>query len=540
MDQLISTGNEYQAKQEKPLKPIKKKAKISEPQSKTTDGKETKNNGNGKKSGPKKKGNGEGHGKEKKKGEKKGKGQYKGKAEVDDGGADTDHEDETGEKKKKGLDAKVAIWQDIPDWGDRTDCPLLQLPVEILDLCFGLNSGLRTRDYLAVSGVSKFFREKFTSSVFHEIYYNTSPYDTLSWQKYKVKHTNVPKPKRTGQADRIFSRTAKIQYMAPEMEHYKYGTPDHYIPAGRRQEWSEAQYTVYKEEQAKWRGKERKKAMELQRTATAENNSSHDGIRHFLQHDGRNRTILGMVRGLKDGEAPADRSQMEDASIFENTGEETEEEDQTSEGNDQSNPTRPVIRGRPSRRSKTRGWTVPETDDEQEICLKPLRRDPKTGDKIVHDYWPNSWRRKAAKSLWHTRISKTTAMTTYKVTEAQLLCLSHVVIPNAMGGKHGQHMYITAAVEALAYRAHGGPLGHEAHLIKADKAAKVRQDKIAQAKAEGTFVKKYKRHNFPHWAQFDWDFYGKHCGRYCECGGWDPENDPSMYHSAPRRKGWWW
>lgn len=46
-------------------------------------------------------------------------------------------------KEKKVLVAVEVKWKDIPDWGDRTDCPLLTLPTEILDRCFGLWDGLR-------------------------------------------------------------------------------------------------------------------------------------------------------------------------------------------------------------------------------------------------------------------------------------------------------------------------------------------------------------------------------------------------------------
>lgn len=60
--------------------------------------------------------------------------------------------------------AKRPVWHDIPDWGDRTDCPLFKLPPEILDLCFGTeldndlsvcchstNSGLRKISWLIIS-----------------------------------------------------------------------------------------------------------------------------------------------------------------------------------------------------------------------------------------------------------------------------------------------------------------------------------------------------------------------------------------------------
>lgn len=40
-------------------------------------------------------------------------------------------------KAKKVLRAKEAHWADIPNWGKRKDCPLLELPMDVLDRCFG-------------------------------------------------------------------------------------------------------------------------------------------------------------------------------------------------------------------------------------------------------------------------------------------------------------------------------------------------------------------------------------------------------------------
>lgn len=45
-------------------------------------------------------------------------------------------------KPKKIIYAKEGVWDDIPDWGGRTDCPLLELPAEVLDMCFGLQDDL--------------------------------------------------------------------------------------------------------------------------------------------------------------------------------------------------------------------------------------------------------------------------------------------------------------------------------------------------------------------------------------------------------------
>jgi hypothetical protein len=47
-----------------------------------------------------------------------------------------------GLEMKKELLAEEVVWKDIPDWGNKTDCPLLDLPVEILDRCFSPDTGL--------------------------------------------------------------------------------------------------------------------------------------------------------------------------------------------------------------------------------------------------------------------------------------------------------------------------------------------------------------------------------------------------------------
>jgi len=44
--------------------------------------------------------------------------------------------------KPKELVAEEVKWHDIPEWGDRKDCPLLTLPNEVLDRCFAIRMGL--------------------------------------------------------------------------------------------------------------------------------------------------------------------------------------------------------------------------------------------------------------------------------------------------------------------------------------------------------------------------------------------------------------
>jgi hypothetical protein len=71
-------------------------------------------------------------------------------------------------------------WHDIPDWGDREDSPLMDLPSELLDKIFcvrpelgvSLLSGksmgyaliIKCRDYVALAGACKFFRHHMTDN----------------------------------------------------------------------------------------------------------------------------------------------------------------------------------------------------------------------------------------------------------------------------------------------------------------------------------------------------------------------------------------
>ncbi|EPQ58123.1 hypothetical protein GLOTRDRAFT_136899 [Gloeophyllum trabeum ATCC 11539] len=72
----------------------------------------------------------------------------------------------TGTSAKKDEKVTVAIppWSDIPEW--KTDkCPLLEMPVEILDRIFSPESGLRLQDHLALSGTCRAIRKAYTEQV---------------------------------------------------------------------------------------------------------------------------------------------------------------------------------------------------------------------------------------------------------------------------------------------------------------------------------------------------------------------------------------
>ncbi|WVQ85211.1 hypothetical protein IAT38_007376 [Cryptococcus sp. DSM 104549] len=84
------------------------------------------------------------------------------------GGASYDYGEPAKKPAKKVIRAREVNWGDIPDWQGSDACPLLDMPFEVLELCFGLNEnlGLTPRDYLSLAGVSRFFRNQLTTQIF--------------------------------------------------------------------------------------------------------------------------------------------------------------------------------------------------------------------------------------------------------------------------------------------------------------------------------------------------------------------------------------
>ncbi|WWC57938.1 uncharacterized protein I303_100473 [Kwoniella dejecticola CBS 10117] len=334
----------------------------------------------------------------------------------------------TGDHKKKTILAKEVHWKDIPDWGDRKDCPLLALPPDILDSCFGLTSGLTVRDYISLAGVSRYFRDQFTPEVFNSI----------CWAK-KVRHTFrghwglnvVQKPDNATAGIHIFSRSVEDWKVEKPKNRLKYGTPAHYIPSGSRERWSQAQYIVYKEEQAKWQAKERKRTIqdlkEKIRTQELEGKKDYE----YVHLGGRSRTVLGTVSGRKNGEAAVEKDARGLPIVI--------KKQSTSEGNldagpviDESILTTPEL---PQRTFKgRRRWKVPEPDTEDEYEISP-HLFLKEGEIERFDHWPNRWRALAVNWINSQRINKTDAKWKYKVTDAELLSLSHLLTTNPMASR---------------------------------------------------------------------------------------------------------
>lgn len=93
------------------------------------------------------------------KGKQKSEGKGKAKAKKTNkrvADTDTDSEEEAGPKSrpKKQLVAKAEHWDDIPDWGDSDRCQLFEMPAEVLDTIFGLQSELRVGSFACDRGTS--------------------------------------------------------------------------------------------------------------------------------------------------------------------------------------------------------------------------------------------------------------------------------------------------------------------------------------------------------------------------------------------------
>jgi hypothetical protein len=93
-------------------------------------------------------------------------------------------------------------------------------------------------------------------------------------------------------------------------------------------------------------------------------------------------------------------------------------------------------------------------------------------------------------SINRQTINLTSARSTYKVTEKEIMSIPFEEVPNPHGRRLApMKLFRVARVRALALRVHGGLYGHQAHLRKlAEKSAKAKETR----KKNGTLpVKKY-------------------------------------------------
>ncbi|WRT63422.1 uncharacterized protein IL334_000327 [Kwoniella shivajii] len=411
-------------------------------------------------------------------------------------------------KKRKPLVAKKVEWKDIPDWDGRTDCPLLEvIPREVLDMCFGLsvNVGLTLRDYVSLAGVCTFFRSQMTDMVFQELHNSSDP--------------NLPVlsngPSTTKYAHRIFTHTVPADWRRPKPVPVCYPEPTHYAPRGTRESWSEAQYIVYKEEQYMWKLEYRvaqRKALirslqSLRQARLQMNKAQKPGIRVGTYH----RNVLGRVRGRQDGESPVEKDNEGNPKEEYNLEVQAERERAIPVAEEELPSHVPThvtdgimtrVKGVKDRRGE---WKTPESDSgddiehEDNIVIDSFR-DVSTGEIIHQPSWPSVTRGEAVQVVHSSYIIKSEAMREFKVTEAELLCLKHLLIPNPMSKKNPQQVFWRSAVEALAYRSHGGPFGHSQFIKRSNemlaKNHSTRKRKKEKAKEGGWHVEKRRRHIF--------------------------------------------
>ncbi|GMK58188.1 hypothetical protein CspeluHIS016_0502200 [Cutaneotrichosporon spelunceum] len=369
---------------------------------------------------------------------------------------------------------KLIRWNDLPNWYSRKDTPLLTLPPELLDRIFSLETGLVVRDYVALAGVNRMFRRLFDDAVFKEVCLHH-----LSSDKSANPPPGVPV------TSQIFSRDV------PEWKVSKTTTRLHdipsntYTPRGKREDWSRAQYTVYRQERDIHLMKHRLARYKAGYEASVKRKeTSGKPIEHPPVKDGTaTRQVIGVLRGCRPGERP-----------FGPKGEAT---DQQIARYDHSTYERRILGAHEWTKMKLdeleaklnalireaehphqeddgeprKPWSVPctpESDDLSDDKLYSFEPSDwgEDGYRVIHDFWPSPYRDKAAASLYEKRLNKTTANDLYKLTDAELATLKHVLAANPLNKATPRRLFLETAVEALAYRVHGGPVGHAMYHAK--------------------------------------------------------------------------
>ncbi|KLT39483.1 hypothetical protein CC85DRAFT_288464 [Cutaneotrichosporon oleaginosum] len=334
---------------------------------------------------------------------------------------------------------KLVKWHDLPNWYSRKDTPILNLPKEILDRLFSLETGLGLRDYVALAGVNTMFRNLFDDALFKELCIHFGLADKLTLPPTGAPLTN-----------QIFSRDV-AEWRVPKLVVRIRDIPSNtYIPRGKREDWSREQYAVYRQERdihlmthrvarykAGYEASEKRKAAEGR------------PIEHPPVKDGTaTRQVIGVVNGSRPGQRPfgpkgeaGDQqiARYDHAAYERRLGRRVWKKERLEELEAELEMMIHVAEHPPREEDAPRGpWVVPSTPEDKD--------DPRDGDvyefdptewseqgfKVIHDFWPSPWRAKAVASLYEKRINKTTANDIYKVTDAELATLKHVLAVRAL------------------------------------------------------------------------------------------------------------
>nr|ODN88972.1 hypothetical protein L203_02378 [Cryptococcus depauperatus CBS 7841] len=387
---------------------------------------------------------------------------------------------------RKPLVARGARWTDIPDWGDRTDCPLFKLPAEVLDLCFGtkLNVGLQMRDYVALAGVSKYFRVHFTDTVFRNIYLEHNP------EYLPALSRESQSPQRIPPTHLIFTRPVKDWYRRPprknfpQMEKYLCSRLPH-------SEWTKKDYDFWTEAdsimaEARSIWNEGKEEVAKKKRKLAEKQMA---VRNVLVQ-GISRTILASVPGIEPGKTAGPKNELGIPLEHVSQNDTMENDVETDEKLDELDIMSPYyyriktlfnrlrsihfdyskwrklpIEERLKALRECPDWTLPdETDIEQPYMVI---YDRKTWNRVPHNHYPSPWRARAAEMANAKWIHRSDAIKLFRIGEAELLCLKHFLVPNPMNARAPQILYCLGAVQALALRSHGGPIAHHLYVERA-------------------------------------------------------------------------
>ncbi|OXG35086.1 hypothetical protein C359_01842 [Cryptococcus neoformans Bt120] len=500
-----------------------------------------------------------------------------------------------GPKKRvrKPFAAKEAAWRDIPDWGDRTDVPLFRLPAEVLDLCFGtkLNLGLQLRDYVALAGVSRYFRFHFTDDVFREIYLKSHP----NYMKLRpccrspIKHSQL-----------IFTRAVKDWRQDPPLKRFDLlEVHMHSIP--RREEWTQKDYEfVTRADKIIAQARQIWADARAERANRKKEKMKKRRVMRKVIVDGISRTVLATVPGLKHGETQGPKNELGVPIMTDESGKEIglsashaeeENDDDDEESDDELNfystlqeweweesvhnksgelwqkifkledKMRLLRRvydnydkgedfsdlssedeadedkeGDKSTRKKGKkkqaakkfvrdpNWVLPPEKEPKRPHATLVEYDPLTGERLPHDAYPSPWRARAVEAANKKFINRADAIRVFKIGEAELLCLKHYLVPNPLNPKTPSSIFSLAAIQALALRSHGGPIGHHYHVESANeralKSLATRQANVAKRKADPTYVEKEpKSRQYPQ-TTIDPDDIGAKYGVDKDCGIW--------------------
>ncbi|KAL7420336.1 hypothetical protein Q5752_005306 [Cryptotrichosporon argae] len=353
--------------------------------------------------------------------------------------------------------ACVYTWADLPDWGSRRDTPLLRLPAELLDRCFGVGNGLGARDYVALAGVTRYFRRQLDDDFFHAwegaCFSDGRPTDRAALAhpfSREVPDWRVPRPSapagRRGPRSSVFAPLSPLVLRsAPTVPG---GAGD--FASARRTRWTPHEYRQHKLTQGVERARARL-ARHLARTKRGLKSEHPYGSPPAVGQGSARRYVVAVVRGRKDGE-PAVKVDKKGRLLAQLTRDEFVERGLREKVVDAERARAAFeveIRERQARgerREVEAEWEAPESDDGYESEYDAA------GRRILHDYWPSPARARVTTAVCDTWVDGRDAKQRYGLTSADLLGLKHVLATDYISNMRPFPLYSQAAVEALVLR----------------------------------------------------------------------------------------